>query len=115
MARKPLMIVLLCLSTMSTTGAHARTPFPSQTSAGVLIDVDASYMPDRVLVRLKHASASRSRLQPGTTSPSRLGIASLNAISAQVGAVSARPAIETLKNSSRAFELGLDDWILIEL
>jgi subtilisin family serine protease len=101
---------------MVVTGADANAPFPNQSGAGAKADGDATYMPDRVLVRLKPASASRARLQLGTTSPrALLGISSLDAISAQVGATSARRAIETPRNSSKASDLGLDDWMLIEL
>jgi Subtilase family/FlgD Ig-like domain len=116
--RKPTFIVLLCLVvTMAATVAHANAPFPNQAGTGAAADRAPAYMPDRVLVQLKHASASRTRLQPGTTAARNglLGIASLDAIGAQVGAISATPAIETPRNSSKASELGLDKWVLIKL
>jgi len=101
---------------MTVTGANANAPFPDPSGAGAKADGDATYMPDRVLVRLKPASASRARLPQGTTSSSGLlGIASLDAVGAQVGAISAARAIETPQNRSKASELGLDNWMLIKL
>lgn len=117
MHRKPTFIVLLCLLvTMAATGAHANAPFPNQAGTGASTDGDVRYMPDRVLVQLKTASTSRVRLKSGTTAPGAvLGIPSLDAISAQFGAISAVPAIETSQNSSEASGLGLDKWVLIKL
>ena len=101
---------------MTVTGANANAPFPDPSGAGAKADGDARYMPDRLLVRLKPASASRARLPQGTTSSSGLlGIASLDAVGAQVGAISAARAIETPQNRSKASELGLDNWMLIKL
>lgn len=122
MHRKPTvlpfhLVTLLCLLvTMAPTAAHALSPIPNQAGTGASTDGDAAYMPDRVLVKLKPASAGLARLQSGTKpSNARLSLPSLDAISAQVSAISARPAIETPRNSSVAADLGLDDWVLIEL
>src|SRR6185436_5259373 len=109
--RKPTFIVLVCLLvTMAATAADANAPLPSQTGPGASTDGDAAYMPDRVLVQLKPASASRVRTQMSTAPAGAvLGIPSLDAIGAQVGAIRAVPAIATPRNSSVATALGLDD------
>src|SRR5688572_27752952 len=118
---KPSFIVLLCL--LVTIPAHApasladpagprgravatTTPstIPIPTGTGASSDGAPAYIPDRVLVRFNLAIASRTRLQSGTTPHS-----------ARVGAIRAVPAIESFQNGSVASDLGLDDWVLIQL
>ena len=134
---KPSFIVLLSL--LVATNAHAHAPLadpagararsvatttPSSTSIpmdgamdpGASTDGAAKYIPDRVLVQLKPGSSSRTRLQSGPTlHGAQLGIPSLDAISNQVGALRAGPAIASSRNSSVATDLGLDRWVLVEL
>jgi hypothetical protein len=109
--------VLSLLISITATGAHANAPFiQSGKGATVEADADAGYVPNRVLVQLKRTSASRVRMQSGTAARGALfGVASLDAISAQVGAIGAKPAIQMSQNISRASSLGLDRWVLIEL
>lgn len=102
---------------MVATGAYASAPFPDPAGAGgSAADGGPGYMADRLLVQLKPASAGRAGLKSGRTSQSALlGVSSLDAIGAQVGAIRAVPAIEAARNSARGSELGLDRWMLIEL
>jgi subtilisin family serine protease len=123
LTRKPSFIVLLCLlvTLADQAGAQERAiaPSPPLSIPGEpdgSTDAPPAYMPDRVLVKLKPASAGQARLHSGTTSSNALlRIASVDAVSARVGAVRALPAIESPRNSSLASELGLDRWVRIEL
>ena len=123
MHRKPFLIVLLCLLVTIANHAVAQeravattTTTPTPMDAVASTPGAAKYLADRILVQLKAASSSRTRLQSDSTPHGALlGIPSLDAVGARVGALRALPAIESSRNGSIASDLGLDRWVLIEL
>jgi subtilisin family serine protease len=114
MNRKHLLLCLTVLTALLVAfGAYANAP--RRTNQPVVEKLP--YAPDRVVVQVRASSMNQSvaRLQAYVASPVALGIPSLDAVSAQVGAVSVARSYPQPANAAKATQLGLDRFVTVTL